>query len=255
MDGRSVPRDVAGAPDATHDFDVQLADGRTIALEVTSATDEDVQGLHAAAMTAQHTTSALASDWLVGGGQASDGPQVRIRELIDGIIPVLAAYERHGVSDIDTRVPPRSNLRAPGTPQDVIEATQQQFELGAVVTHRLGPRHSSEAQVFISIHGGVAANANQVDGLVGAVARRKADKLAVARADERHLFVWLSATHSDAELAVFSGRPPTAAPSLPAGIDALWLATRLRDGYAERLWRMRPPGGWEVLEPPQPPHP
>jgi hypothetical protein len=37
LDGTYEARDVRGAPDATHDLDIVLADGRTIALEVTSA--------------------------------------------------------------------------------------------------------------------------------------------------------------------------------------------------------------------------
>ena len=40
LGGKPEPRDVEGAPDKTHDFDVLLENGERVALEVTAAVDE-----------------------------------------------------------------------------------------------------------------------------------------------------------------------------------------------------------------------
>ncbi|MGA8353530.1 MAG: hypothetical protein WB698_05125, partial [Solirubrobacteraceae bacterium] len=45
LEGTCEARDVHGAPDATHDLDVVLIDGRRIALEVTSAGDREIEEL------------------------------------------------------------------------------------------------------------------------------------------------------------------------------------------------------------------
>jgi hypothetical protein len=47
--GQAVSRDGLGAPDGMHDYDVDLVDGRRVALEVTTATDSDLESLHHAA--------------------------------------------------------------------------------------------------------------------------------------------------------------------------------------------------------------
>jgi hypothetical protein len=36
--------------------------------------------------------------------------------------------------------------------------------------------------------------------------------------------------------------PPPAPPLIPATVDVVWLA------WPIRLWQLRPPGGWEIVE-------
>jgi hypothetical protein len=88
--------------------------------------------------------------------------------------------------------------------------------------------------------------------LVADCAEAKAEKLRAAAGDERHLFVWMRPSLSDAELAMATLPPPAEAPALPDGIDAVWVATgpKAPESLFGRLWHLRPPGGWEVLTPP-----
>jgi hypothetical protein len=69
-------------------------------------------------------------------------------------------------------------------------------------------------------------------------------KLLAADADERHLFLWINASQADAELAMHTGPPPQTPPPLPAGVDVLWVHNE-----SGRLWRVRPPAGWEAPDP------
>ena len=43
----------------------------------------------------------------------------------------------------------------------------------------------------------------------------------------------------------FSSSPPSAVPTIPPNIDAVWLA---RYAWPVKLWRLRPPHAWEPLD-------
>jgi hypothetical protein len=94
------------------------------------------------------------------------------------------------------------------------------LELGAILVRSFGPA-SSEAQLFITVHGGFGADIDQVNQLVVAASAANADKLADTVADERHLFVWLDSSRPAAELAVFTGIPPETPPALTPGVDVV----------------------------------
>lgn len=254
LGGQAVPRDVEGAPDATHDFDVVLPDGRRVALEVTSAADREVLSLLAAA-SRERTTADLRNDWQIGVEQMVGGSAVKISRLMNEIVGVLEVFERNGLTEVETRHSPQYTKAAPGTPQEVIEATMRQFELGAIVTRAWGPRKSPEAaHLYVTVHGGFGADIDKVNALVVTETEANRAKLVAAKADERHVFIWLNPSHPDAELAVHTGPPPATPPAIPAGIDVVWLATQggaegFGEAHVERLWRVRPPRDWEVLDP------
>jgi hypothetical protein len=78
--------------------------------------------------------------------------------------------------------------------------------------------------------------------LVAECARKKVVKLAAAAGDERHLFVWLRGSDSDAQLAMTTLPPPDPVPEIPDGIDVVWLAVGGAPGQSPAwLWRLRPP--------------
>jgi hypothetical protein len=54
----------------------------------------------------------------------------------------------------------------------------------------------------------------------------------------------VSRTHPAANLAFTSEPPPDTAPTVPSEIDVVWLA----DIHPERVWRLRPPDGWQDLD-------
>jgi hypothetical protein len=243
LEGEAVALDVPGAPDRTVDFEVRLPGGRRVALEVTTATEEDAQRLRVAALGRQYSASELANDWQLGVIEEAGREPVNIRALIAGIVPVLEVFERRGITEVETRQSPQYRRPAPGTAQEVVDATLEQFKLGAILTRSWGPRQSPDAaSLLLSIHGGFSADIDKVNELAAIEAKANSAKLAAADADERHLFMWLTLTHPDAELAVHTGPPPS---TLPSGVDVLWLATQGgAEGFGkervERLWRVRP---------------
>lgn len=245
LGGKWQARDVDGAPDRTHDFDVELADGHVVALEVTAATDEEVQKLRAAAFGRRYPGRGLADDWLIFVGERPGGEQVNIGKLMRGIVSALQVFERYGLEYSDTRVSPRDRMPPPGTPQEVADEMMKQYELGAAMARRLGPRQSSEAELFPHTGHFINANLEKINELIETEAKANSEKLAGAEADERHLFIWLSPTHGDAVAEAFLRGPPERPPTLPDGVDVAWLAAPA----AQRFWRVRPPADWEVLDP------
>jgi hypothetical protein len=127
------------------------------------------------------------------------------------------------------------------------------FELGADRATRLGvPKDGETALVMASTHGGASSNFDQLNDLVAKCAAKKAEKLVAADGDERHLFVWIRNSASDAELAIATLPPPSSAPTIPDGHDVVWVATgpMRPELLFERLWRLQVPGRWEAMERP-----
>ena len=94
------------------------------------------------------------------------------------------------------------------------------------------------------------------DSITEAVEREaaaNAEKLARTTADERHLFMWIDWTMSDLQAAVIGvGDLGTLrrVPELPKGVDTAWVAPRaMVDERQMFLWRVTPPGAWEILDP------
>jgi hypothetical protein len=77
------------------------------------------------------------------------------------------------------------------------------------------------------------------------------DKLFAAPGDERHLFVWVDSTDPGAHAAMATYARPD--PSrVPAGFDTFWVGLWQRSASmqsnASTLWRVNPPGPWQILE-------
>jgi hypothetical protein len=165
------------------------------------------------------------------------------------VVPHLDVLERYGIEQVGGAG--RSSQRPPpGAAQDVIDATQAVFALGADRATRLGaPEPGETALVMASLHGAAGSNFDQLNALVGERARAKAEKLAAGAGDERHLFVWMRSSVADAELAMAALPPPESTPTLPKGIDVVWVATgpERAGALCGRLWRLEPPGGWEQI--------
>lgn len=179
-----------------------------------------------------------------------------MNSLVKVVESLLAVLERHKIAEVGNVI---SAYRKPpsGAHHEVVEACEQMFSLGVILALSLTPAVPVEVPlVLFSIHGGATSNPDRVNRLVEAAAESNRAKLADADADadERHLFVWVDPSTSDAELAMFQDRPPHYPPALPSEIDVAWAATwgfiALGQQGIERLWRIRPPGSWERLQRP-----
>jgi hypothetical protein len=236
-----------------HDFDVNLPDGRCIALEVTGAINEQAVRLSEAAYGTEGRERrwpgpGLANDWLIVIPQRP----IRIARLMREMVPMLTLLEREGLTRVDTSVNPAYRSPAPGTSPEVVEATLQVFNSGVTEARVLWPRLALEAQLFVTITGGFTADIGRVNDLIIERAEPKLEKIVraeaaeAAEAAERHLFVWLDGTQPEAELAVALGPPPATARAVPSRIDVVWLATPPLT-EPQRLWRVRPPNRWQGL--------
>src|SRR6202034_1109771 len=192
LGGHSVPPDVPSAPPMTPDFNVILDDGTCVALEVTSTRDERVLALLATAFGRPWPATGLINDWQVGIAQPIKGVAVRVDRLMRDVLQPLAGLEQHGVHDVVyvSRWPvsrPRTDKE-----RQTQRATIALAEMGVVLVRPLGPPISPGApQLYVSVHGGLSANADEVNRLVVAAAEANHGKLVSTKADQRHLFVWI----------------------------------------------------------------
>lgn len=235
--GHVIPRDVPGAPDRTHELDVET-NGRRIAVEVTAARDSNILSMHAAA-SRNWAAPSLGHDWWIG---APGEPALDVKRLMTGLEPHLRALERHKVTQVSG--PLGAPPAASGELGDAIAAI---FDLHASRVTLMREVPEGDAALVLSTHNGTVADPETVNELVAERAAVKAPKLLDAQADERHLFVWVDSSHADAELAMFAQPPPATVPEIPKGIDAVWAATGGLGGTFERLWLLRPPGRWESI--------
>jgi hypothetical protein len=250
LGGTARPLDVAGAPEMTCDFDIEFADGHDAALEVTSSREGAVLSLLATAFGREHPVPDLANDWLIGLPQPTRDSTVQMRRLLSRIPELLAVLEVRGINEMST---PSVHVPVEPVPAEVKAAFASIRALGATTVRSMGPHASPPAQLLVTVHAGVIAQIDEVNRLVEEAAASNANKLRAATGDAKHLFIWLDPSHSDAELAVFTGALPDRPAMLPVGVDVVWLATRgpvaLGQVGVQRLWRVAPPQPWECLIP------
>lgn len=239
-EGEATPHDVLGAPDESHDVDIQLPGGRSIALEVTSAADAAMRSMRAAAFEKIWCAPSLRADWWIS---FDGGSPVQIKGMMRGLEAHLKVLEDHEVTEVGRFTPPR-----PDAPRAVVEATSQ-ILAGRITTalSSAAPPPGESARMLLTPHRGLSAGGGEVNARVVEAAEANVEKLLAAGADKRHLFIWVD--EDAAELEMFSQPPPSSTPSLPDGIDVVWTATRAKAAGAlfERLWRLQPPGGWEAI--------
>ena len=243
LGGTHEARDVRGAPDGTHDLDILLADGSRVPLEVTSSRDpEAVEALRRLLFDRNWEAPTLSRHWSLG---VPNDKGVRVKPLMTSVVAHLEVLEQHDVEQVsDSR---RGGEVPASASPEVTQAARAIFDLGADRATRLDPPKPGETPlVMASLHGGVSASPELLNRAVEACADKKAAKLRAAEGNEKHLFVWLSA--SGVELALATLPMPDSQPTLPEGIDVVWVATRSpSDAPAGRLWRVRPPGRWEEI--------
>jgi hypothetical protein len=98
--GAARPRPASGGQ-KTHDFDIELADGRHLALEVTRIADPVAMQFEEA-MRSAWPTPKLSADWYVWvPAPEPHAPTIRINRVVKPIGEALAVIERHGWSQIN----------------------------------------------------------------------------------------------------------------------------------------------------------
>lgn len=251
LGGHADPQDVPGAPSATVDFNVVLPEGRVVALEITAAADSDVVAETVAAFGREWKSPELRNNWMIGIGRRVGGDPVPIRDVMAGMMPILALFERNDESTVEVRYSPRYRTKPPEVSNHVHDAMIEMFDLGVEVARVWSsPDPGEDGQIYPTISAGVSSDSAKINALVVERAEKKVDKLRAATADERHLFVWMDHSHADAELAFATLGPPSA-PAIPAGVDVVWLVGPTGGPNGVRIWRLEPPGQWAIVPPPE----
>lgn len=249
LDGRPARRDLPSAPPATHDYDIHLSAG-VVALEVTRAAVREVRGQEADIASASWNAPRLLDNWALQVAAAgSSDPGAHVGTIAAKAPALLVVLERHGVSRFDPAF-------EPSRPDDLVGAVRQLRDIGVLGASSCGPPEPGmHARISVGTVGaGSVLDGSAVNDAVEQAAKDNLDKLAKADARGRHLFVWADWSDHGTEGSLLLGRLPTEPPSLPHGIDAVWVATWaprfVHHCYASTLWRSTPGGNWQKLVPP-----
>src|ERR1700694_2863322 len=255
LGGRIEPKDVPGAPDGTHDFDILLHNGSVIALEVTSTSEPEAVSIWEAIHRQNWEAPTLQKSWTITIPHPIGQSGVRIKELRKRIVPLLETLNRYGVADFGAVMtgaldwPDGASLAAREAICTIIGLG---VTAGTVIAEQdpTTPRHVALG----TVGPGSAVDAEALNRSVELAAAENHKKLARAKADHRHLFVWATGL-GDAvpmELDIL----PKQVPRIPLSIDVVWVATWgpgvSYKTNASRLCRITPPGGWEKIPDPSP---
>lgn len=231
LGGHPERTDTAGAQQ-THDFDIVLTDGQVVALEVTREVDPAVRSQHAL----EDKLDWSSFDDLNGFWHVSVIEPCDVKALHSELPGVLAEMQLEGLTvvSLDRRAEQHGTLA-------------KLRRLGAVAAVRLQDRSPGE----IALNSAPIASSTAIDVPVDVANAHlsrpdNVRKLRAARADERHLFVWITVDRTAAVASFALGSLPTAPPLLPDGVDAVWLATAYEP---PTVWRFHRVGGWADVSP------
>jgi hypothetical protein len=242
--GRWKKLDVHGAAPATHDYDVVAADGRRIALEVTSAANNVEISMWNAISARDWECPSLRHSWQLSVVQPGS-KALSVRQLHGQVERLLGVLEGGDVREIEADTPNES------LPQDIKAAIAELRSLG-VRRARCWPdlvTHSGVPTVLVGASGAFSTAPQEVNDAVEREAKANTDKLAKAEADERHLFVWVHPTSGGPELMLYTGQTAEVPPQLPDVIDVAWVARfpDTAEGPVSTLWRVQRHGSWQVV--------
>jgi hypothetical protein len=242
-----VVRDPPGSPVQVHDFDLLMPDGRVLALEVTTAANEGAISQRSAIGKRDWVATKLADSWTISLPQVGGGPGADIRKLRKKVEARLAMLEEHGHDWFGGRPPEHDEVEDEGVtdddpPREVQEVIEALRGLGVIKARRL--RDTGETVIWLAASGIHATSPQAVNRAVEPLAQDNAAKLLKAEADERHIFVWIDSTIHGADLMINDDLAPET-----DGIHTAWVARRAirPEDPVSRLWRVTPPGGWEIL--------
>jgi hypothetical protein len=161
--------------------------------------------------------------------------------------PLLSVLELHGAGRFG------DTLAGNGTERTDEErrAIEQLRRLGARSGGPVGQPAVGPPLVLVGTVGpGGSVDGTAVNEGVEREAANNLTKLLAAPGEERHLFLWADATDSGANVALATFARPDP-PELPEGIDSVWVGLWQRNvnlqSNAFTLWRVTPPGPWEIL--------
>ena len=235
--GDVIRRDLHDAPSGTHDFDVDLRDRGVVAVEVTSLTNGRRLQQSAEIRKRRWEFDGLVHAWHLGVeiGSSVASLHAQAAGLLADLEPSGLTRVPGGEHDL-SRLPTAANL-----------AIRRLHALGGRTLFRLDGRGFRAGEVIVApvdSGGSLRAGHSHLLTELRQHACANVEKLRRARADERHLFLWVcwGAQEALAELGFAS--VPNAHPHLPDDLDAVWVVEALVPG---RVLIFRPEVGWVDL--------
>jgi hypothetical protein len=234
--------DLPGGPNSQPDFEIDTG-SRTIALEVTSTTVEEVRSFWDAVGKELWDCTKLTCGWsisLTAAGPGSRGAPVRVvrKTIEDNLLVLETADCRH--------FGPPHPLPADPT---VAEAVGSLFALGVRAGGCIGPPPHSDipARIMIGTTGpaGISDPAH-INRAAENAMQANIDKLRHAQVDERQLFIWVDSTDHACFAPLSFGTLPADQPRFLDGIDKIWVAAYLPGPTVPTsvLWTVVPPRPW-----------
>lgn len=265
LGGTAQAFDCGGGSQQRHDFDVDLSDGRRVAVEVTRHNvPRDLEALSAVGKRKWRFPQ-LTGDWTVGTAASPD-----VRALHAAVGELLSKFEDGGLHSIllrdslfdatlqvdelyDDERQDRRRMEVAG----VRDSAERLWHLGARNVCRLTDSQDpagGEVSIYRTGQGG-ATSAATVVNLIEDHASRKDNRAKLFAAsstrDESHLFIWVESSQHAAVAAIRLSAVlpgvcamPERAPLLPAFVDAAWVATAYT---VSRVWRYHRAEGWRDL--------
>lgn len=242
LGGRPTRRDGRGAPARTHDFDIVCGYGRVIALEVTSSVVPEVVQFWDAVEALDWQFPGLSRSWSVSLNAPRPGYSgTNVRRFHHEAPALFSALSQ----DIDGGH--RDYFHGPPHPSLGPAAIEAIGKLKALGVRNGSPIDTMTGDAAVILVGSVGpggwTDGRSVNEAVAKAAVDNLDKLLQAEADERHLFLWVDATDNASNVAMATFSVPTDVPSLPDGIDVVWVGLWMPgvdpESYAHSLWCLR----------------
>lgn len=229
--------DPGGGAHQLHDFEVDLLDGRSMAVEVTQHLDAAETRTLSEIQKRDWFSDVLDRSWLIG--HLGHLNVANLHRELPGLLrsleatgccswiatdrsqppddPVLAALHRLGVRSVQARVP------EPGTCS------------GTIILTRSSIGHSFDASDVLDA---IAREANESGNA------RKLEQ--ATDSDLRALFIWSGDFAGVVQAALTWAELPTSPPDVPTAVDEVWIATASEPA---KVWRYASVTGWERLAP------
>ena len=243
LGGTEVKRDTQNGPASSgmHDYDISLANGRLIALEITQ--EADVASRRQADYVQKHPLeiAGLGHNWSVEVNHRSD--LTPVYECLSDILMRLEELDIPYVNSFDSehKVPFLRMLRRLG----IVSAHRSEVSLGA----------ASDVHIVPNLGSGWCSQSDEMTRIANSALCRKAEKLRKTDADERHLWIWIDFTRGIFDIPTMRdadelpSTSPDVSPGSPgAGVDVVWIAVAA-GGY-RAIWKFDGQE-WTVVELPE----
>ena len=216
LGGSPTKRDIQAGPNSSgvHDYDIELLDGRLIALEITQEADSPSRQQVEYLKGHDLKSDCLRYQWSVELDHRCDVRPVHrdLAEMLARLETLEIRYLR--VSSSRCTAPFIQKLRALGVESvRMHDESVRQSEICVSPQLGSGPLWHPDAFAHVANH----------------ALGRKAKKLRKACADERHLWIWIDYSLGPSQMPDPVGRLPSTLPDMSAGgpgqgVDVVWIA-------------------------------